>query len=181
MAIIRFFSVNFVSAYGFSFSRYVSAFVDFASLPVVVSLLVCIVFYKVQTKIFKRLFTPDFTGFILISLIPVLLVCAIRWGTSKNPLLLVLVPVLWSATAVGFYPLFTFIFKRPGVRRLICGIAAIAALPCLAAAVWWQFFIQENLNAFILLFILLVPAILTICFLMRGNFSIKKIPKDFEG
>jgi hypothetical protein len=165
--VIRFFSASFISAGGFGLSRYISAFVDYAGLPVVIPLIVCAVFYKIRQRVYRRVYSPDWTGFILLALVPVVLVAAIRWGTEKNPLPLVLVPLLWTAGTVTLYPLFTFILKKRSLVRLIAGLLGIAVIPFLASAVFWQFFIQKNLSAFGLLALFLAPAAATVYVLLR--------------
>jgi hypothetical protein len=165
--ILRFFSPNFISASGFGISRYISAYIDYAALPVIIPLIACCVFSRIQKKVFHLDWTPDWTGFIILSLIPVILVSAVRWGNEKNPLLLVLIPVLWTSLAVAVHPLFNFIYKKPSLIRPIIGTAGFVLLSLLSAAVWQQFFIQENLIAFGLLAALLAPAVSVICFRLR--------------
>ncbi|MDR3325083.1 MAG: hypothetical protein LBS82_03725 [Spirochaetaceae bacterium] len=166
-AVVRFVQADFVQAGGFGLSRYLSACVDYAALPVVLPLVVCAAFHRIQKQFFHRGWTPDWTGFILLSLTPVALVCAVRWGSEKNPLLLVLTPLLWTALAVAVHPLLRFIAKGPSTPRLVVGVAGIVPLPFLASAAWWQFFIQRNLVALGLLAVLVVPAVLVVCSLLR--------------
>jgi hypothetical protein len=166
-AVIRFFNAAFVSAGDFGLSCYISAFVDYTSLTVIIPLIVCAVFHKIRQEFYKRQYSPDWTGFVLLSLIPVVLAAAIRWGTEKNPLLLVLTPLLWTTGAFTFYPLFNFIVKNPSIGRLILGLSGIAAVPFLAAAVFWQFYIQKNLIAAGLLILFLAPPLSAVYFLLR--------------
>jgi hypothetical protein len=161
IGIIRFFQLNFVTAYGFELSRYVSSFIDYVGLPVILPLVVCTVFLRVK----KLEHTPDWTGFLLISLIPVVLISAIRWGTEPNSLLLVMVPLIWTIEAAGLYSMVKCI-KNKYLHTIIC----IIIIPFLASAVWWLFFSQKNLLAVALLIVLMIPAALTV-FMLKTKLS----------
>jgi hypothetical protein len=166
-AFVRFFNANFISGGGFGLSRYISAFIDYTGPPLIIPVIVCAVFHKVRQKFYQRELSPDWTGFVLASLIPLVLVSAIRWGTEKDPILLVLTPLLWTAGAVIFCPLFNFMMKKRSKFAFILGLSGIAAVPLFAAAVFWQFFMQENQIGFGILGIFLAPAIIVICTSLR--------------
>ncbi|MDR2480739.1 MAG: hypothetical protein LBD07_00395 [Spirochaetaceae bacterium] len=165
--VIRFFFMNFWKADGFGLSRYISACLDYVMLPIIAPLVVCFLFVKIMRLLFKQSQTPDWTGFVLISMIPLILVCSIRWGTEKNPLNLVLIPLLWSAEAFNLHFPRAFAKQKSAVSHTLLSIAGIAANGFLGAAIWWAFFASKTIMAFILLFIELCPAVLTVLFLVR--------------
>ncbi|MCL1836267.1 MAG: hypothetical protein FWG46_01835 [Treponema sp.] len=142
---------------GFGFSRWLAGFIDIASLPAVVPLVVCILLIKLRMLPAGT----DHAGFTLFSLIPLAAYRSISWNSPASPVLLVLVPLLWTAQAAGM-PWF-FRFTARGSRWYIVApaILAIAALPAAAAASWWAFFSQHTLIAWLLLCVTFAPAVIS--------------------
>ncbi|MDR3200022.1 MAG: hypothetical protein LBT68_01075 [Spirochaetales bacterium] len=142
LAILRFWVPVFVKAEGFGASRYISAFVDFTSLPVLLPLIIAFVLTKVRpdTRI------NDFIGFTLLAMAPPALVASTFWSARAEMLRLVLTPLLQASLAISFYPLL-YLWKKPKIPPKILAVSGMAVFPLLAAFVWWKFFCQETLTA----------------------------------
>jgi hypothetical protein len=165
VAIFQFFLGSLVSPGGFGFSRWISGFVDIVSLPVLVPLLVCLLF------ILLRLLsgTPDFVNFTLLWFIPAAALRALSWSSQNDPVLLVLVPLLWTAIALGI-PFFVDIISAHGRPLVIIpALLAILAIPFLAATAYWAFFSQKTALGFLLFFITLAPMTASIVLSMIKN------------
>jgi hypothetical protein len=158
-AVFQFFLGSLVNPGGFGLSRWISGFVDVVSLPVLIPLIIYAVFIAL------RLLTgaPDFANFTLLWLIPGGIFRFLGWGALNDPILLVIVPLLWTAVALGV-PFFINIFGsgRPPARVL--SVLAMLALPALAATSYWAFFAQKNALGVCLLFLSLAPAGLSTAF-----------------
>jgi hypothetical protein len=152
--IFQFFLGSFVNPGGFGFSRWLSGFVDIVGLPVLVPLAVYFLF--ILLKIFSG--TADFAGFALLWIIPVAAVRAVSWSSVNDPVLLVLVPLLWTSIAVGI-PFFIHLVINGRRWTIIFPILGIAALPALAATVYWAFFSQRLFPGFGLLALTFVPLV----------------------
>ncbi|MDR0315965.1 MAG: hypothetical protein LBH97_03590, partial [Treponema sp.] len=158
-AIFQFLLGSLVSPGGFGFSRWVSSFVDIVSLPVLVPLAVYLLL------IVFRLFSghSDFSGFILLWLVPGAALRSIGWSAMGSPLLLVLPPLLWTALATGI-PLFVkyiFIHHTRWYTVVLSGLA-ILALPFAAATCWWAFFAQRTFLGILFLILSLLPMVISI-------------------
>ncbi|MDR1900445.1 MAG: hypothetical protein LBQ55_10585 [Treponema sp.] len=157
--IFQFLLGSFVNPGGFGFSRWLSGFVDIVSLPVLIPLMVYFLF--VFFKVFSG--AADFSGFALLWTIPVAAIRAVSWSSVNDPILLVLVPLLWTSIAVGI-PFFVHIIINGRIQVVIPSALAIPAIPVLAATVYWAFFSQRILLGFGLLaaalILLVVPAAL---------------------
>jgi hypothetical protein len=163
----RFFVPALVDAGGFGLSRYISAYVDYTGLPVLLPL----IFVSLVSRLFPKTGITDFTGFTLIAMTPIALVCSIPWGTRQDLLRLVLTPLLWTALATASYPLSVMSARvtagcGPSDRKLYrmaaLGIPVFSLLPPL---VWWSFFCNKNIIGTLLLLLTIAPA-LTVCTLL---------------
>jgi hypothetical protein len=152
-AVFQFFLGALVSPGGFGFSRWISGFVDIVSLPVLIPLAVYLLF--VIFRVFTG--TADFANFTLLWLIPGGALRAVSWSALNDPILLVLIPVLWTAIAVGI-PFFINLIAGGRLPVIISAALAILAIPVLAAASYWAFFSQRTMLGFLLLFVTLIPA-----------------------
>ncbi|MDR1278242.1 MAG: hypothetical protein LBK02_05785 [Treponema sp.] len=164
VALFQFFLGSLVNPGGFGFSRWVSGFVDIVSLPVLVPLAVCLLF--ILFRVFAG--TPDFVNFTLLWFIPAAALRSLSWSAQNDPILLVLVPLLWTAIAVGI-PFFINIIASGRLPVIISAAFAILAIPLLAATSYWAFFSQKTALGFCLFFITLVPAAFSIVFSMVKN------------
>jgi hypothetical protein len=152
VALIQFFLGSFIDAGGFGFSRWVSACIDIVSLPAALP------FILGGILIALRLFSgpDDLTNFALLWLIPGAAIRSVSWSAVKDPSLLVLVPVLWTAIAVGI-PFLLRVAQDGFGYIVILPIIGIAALPFLAATSYWAFFSQKLFLGIGFLCITLIP------------------------
>jgi len=160
MAIIQFFLGDLVSPGGFGFSRWLFGFIDIVSLPVLVPLflyLLMLIFSGFSGEI-------DFTGFALLWMIPVAALRAISWSSSSDPLLLVTVPLLWTAVAAGISFFINVMANDFRWWKAAFSFPCIVLVPVIAAGAYWAFFSQQTLYGFLLLFIANIPLVLSIFF-----------------
>jgi hypothetical protein len=152
-ALIQFFLGALVEPGGFGFSRWLSGCVDIVVVPVLLPLLV----YLVLTGFRLLPGKADFTGFSLLWLIPGGVLRAVSWSVQRDPILLVLVPLLWTALAAGLPFCAGLIFRCR--QRFLAPLLALAtlALPPLAATVYWAFFYQKPVLGYFLLLLTAVP------------------------
>ena len=152
IAFFRFFLGSFVNPGGFGLARWVSACVDIVALPVALPFIVCVIF-----AVF-RIISPqaNFTNYAFLWLIPVAAVRALGWSSQNNPILLMGVPVLWTAVAAGMGFFIHFVQNGWGLA-VIPGIAGAIILPFVAATAYWALFAQYTLLGIILLTLCLIP------------------------
>jgi hypothetical protein len=152
-AIIQFFLGNLVSPGGFGFSRWLYGFIDIVSLPVLVPLLICFLMF------FFRSFTgeADFADFALLWLIPVAALRALSWSSFNEPALLVAVPLLWTALAVGIHFFVYWMLDASRWYITAVSVLCILLLPILAASCYWAFFSQQTALGFLFLFAVHIP------------------------
>ncbi|MDR1617853.1 MAG: hypothetical protein LBS06_02245 [Treponema sp.] len=150
--IFQFFLGSFVNPGGFGFSRWLSGFVDIVSLPVLIPLAV----YSLLISLKILSGAADFAGFALLWTIPVAGIRAASWSSVNDPVLLVLVPLLWTSIAVGI-PFFIHLITNGRISTILFSILGILALPALAAMVYWAFFSQRLFPGFGLLALAFIP------------------------
>jgi len=164
IALIQFFLGDLISPGGFGISRWVSGLVDIVVLPVMIPLF--LYFFLVLFKIVMG--TADFTNFTLLWLIPGAGIRAVSWSSANDPVLLVLVPVLWTAMAVGIPLFIRFIMVSYKWSIKIPSILAILCLPFMAATAWWAFYSQKfGLGTVFLILTLLPMAVSMIISLLK--------------
>jgi hypothetical protein len=153
VALAQFFLGSFVNPGGFGLSRWVSGCIDIVTLPAIVPLLV----YLGLTSLRIVSGAPDFTNFALLWLIPGGALRAVSWSAQGDPILLVLVPLLWTAIVMGV-PFFSgLILNAPQWWIIISSGLAALVLPLLAATVYWAFFSQRTFMGFLLFFAAIIP------------------------
>ncbi|MDR0444104.1 MAG: hypothetical protein LBH44_11940 [Treponema sp.] len=157
-AIVQFFLGNIVSPGGFGLSRLLFGFVDIVSLPVLVPFII----YTLLMLFRGFSGTPDFANFALLWIIPVAALRAIGWSSGSDPLLLVIVPLLWTALAVGIAFFINLMANHFRWYVAIPSILCILILPPFAAAAYWAFFSQQHLYGFLLLFAAHIPFIISL-------------------
>jgi len=152
-AIIQFFLGYLVSPGGFGFSRWLFGFIDVVCLPVLVPL----VLYALLC--FFRGFSgnTDFANFALLWLIPVGALRAIGWSPTSDSILLIAVPLLWTALAVGIPFFINLIGNNFSWSKAVVSIFCILLLPVIAAGAYWAFFSQHIVIGFVLFFAANVP------------------------
>jgi hypothetical protein len=147
MAVTSFFLGYLVRPGGFGMSRMLFGFIDIVSLPVIIPLVLYALLYFVR-GISGEI---DFTNFTLLWLFPVAGLRAIGWSPTNDPVLLVWVPILWTALAVGIPYLINVLVNSSNPLITIAMILCMLILPVLAAGVYWAFFSQNTALAFLLL------------------------------
>jgi hypothetical protein len=153
VALLQFFLGALINPGGFGFSRWLSGCVDIVVLPALLPLLV----YFALTRF--RLFSGnvDFAGFSLLWLIPGGALRAVSWSALRDPILLVLVPLLWTILAAGIPFCVSRIFRCKRRTLVFLFILASLALSPLAATVYWAFFYQKLVLGYLLLLVAAVP------------------------
>ena len=157
-ALLQFFAGPLVTPGGFGFSRWLSGFVDIVALPALAPLAVFSLLF------FLKLIPDDadFTGFALLWLIPGAATRSLTWGyIQHDPIVLVLVPFLWTAIAVGV-PFFVNIIMSGRPAFIVLACHAILFVPFIAATSWWAFFSQQTILGFVFLFAASVPMLFTV-------------------
>jgi len=156
--VLRYFIGALVTPGEFGFSRWMSGFIDIVGLPALLPLIVCGVLVLVRAL--PR--DADFAGFTLLWLIPLTAVRSINgdFPHTVNPL--VVVPLLWTAQAVGIPFFINGMIKNPRWYIVFFATLGIAALPIAAVSSWWAFFVQQTFFGMVLLTASLVPAVVSI-------------------
>jgi hypothetical protein len=169
VALAQFFLGAFVNPGGFGLSRWVSGCVDIVTIPAVLPLLV----YLLLTAL-RVISAPDFTesglaSFALLWLIPGGALRAVSWSAQGDPILLALVPLLWTAVVGGLSFRVGIILYSPPFWILIPAALAALVLPFLAATVYWAFFSQRTLMGFLLLFAAIIPLVGSTVYSIKKN------------
>ena len=152
-AIIQFFLGYFVSPGGFGFSRWLFGFIDIVSVPVLVPLVLCTLLFLIRGFAGNA----DFANFALLWIIPVAALRALSWSSKSDPVLLVLVPLLWTALAAGIPFFINWMANNLRWYTVFVSIICILLLPCAAAGAYWAFFSQQTILGFVLLFLIHIP------------------------
>jgi hypothetical protein len=154
VALLQFFLGALINPGGFGFSRWLSGCVDIVVLPALLPLPV----YFLLTSFRVISGKADFASFALLWLIPGGALRAVSWGAQRDPILLVLVPLLWTALAAGLPFSAGRIFRCR--RRLLLPllVLTVPGLPLLAATVYWAFFYQKLVLGYLLLLVTVIPA-----------------------
>ena len=170
-AAVHFFVENFVRAAGFGLSRWLYALFDVvlpAIFPFAAALLL---------RLFRpRCFTPSagaFRAFAFIALIPEGVFRSLLWGASSNPLLLLFVPLLWTAVAEGM-AFFAGTFRQNGGGKKNAGrdaaaVFGLALLPAAAPFSFWAFFGRRTVLGTAVFMVTAAPALVSVAHAWREN------------
>jgi hypothetical protein len=156
---VQFFLGAFIEPGGFGLSRWLSGFVDIVGLPALlpfVIYLIPVVFRLVPG-------TVSFANFALLWLIPAAAIRALGWISSDDPILLVLVPVLWSTIAVGV-SFFISLIQTGRIPVIISASLGILVVPLAAAGSYWAFFAHKTTMGYLLLSAAAVPMLVSMVF-----------------
>jgi hypothetical protein len=156
-ALFRFFLGSFITPGGFGLSRWISGLVDFVALPAALPFIICLIF-----ALFRIIpLQSNFTNFAFLWLIPIAAVRTLSWSSQNDPLLLLGVPILWTAivTGMGF---FVRIIQNGWSWAVIPCVLGAAAIPVLAATAYWALFAQNTVLGIGLLAITALPAIISL-------------------
>ena len=159
VAFVQFLNGPLVDPGAFGLARWFSGFVDIVALPVLAPLLV----YSLLFCLRLIPAAADFTGFALLWLLPVAATRTfnLSWNLSRDPILLVLVPVLWTTIAVGIPFFITIILNsRPALATLSC-LAALF-VPFAAATSYWAFFSQRTFLGVLFLLAAAAPMLVSV-------------------
>ena len=151
-AMLQFFLGHIVEPGGFGFSRWLSGFIDIVALPALTPILLYFLF--VVLGLIRG--NIDFTNFALLWLIPGGAINAVSWSAKNDPILLVLVPLLWTAIAVGI-PFFIRIIQSSHWAVIILASLGIIIIPLAAATSYWAFFSQQFLLGLLFYFVASAP------------------------
>jgi len=144
---------DMVTPGGFGFSRWLSGFIDIVSLPVLLPLAACLLLIAL-----KRLpHNVDIAGFILLWLTPPAALRSVMWSSPGIPVMLIIVPLLWTALGVGIPALISFAKLFSQWYITVFAALGIAALPIAAATSWWAFYGNLPLIGYLCLFASLIP------------------------
>jgi len=139
---------------GFGVSCWLYGFFNFVCLPVLVPVVVRVIL-SVARLLPRDL---DTGGFTLLWLVPSAFYYSAGGYLFYSPLMLVLVPLLWTAQALGV----SFFIDRIIAyrRRFVVVPLALSALilPPLACTSWWAFYSQRTPEGFLFLFLCAAPA-----------------------
>jgi hypothetical protein len=153
-ALTQFFLGSLISPGGFGFSRWVSACIDIVAVPAALPFVIC--FLLALLRIIPA--ESSFTTHAFLWLIPVAALRALSWSAGNDPILLIAVPVLWTAIVVGMGWFISFIQSGWSAGIVVPSAFAAIALPLVGATSYWAFFCQYTVLGFTLFFAALVPA-----------------------
>ena len=157
IALVQFFLGTLIDPGDFGFSRWVSGFVEIIALPALAPIV--IYFILASLKIISG--SLDFANFTLLWLIPGAAIRAVSWSSLNDPILLILVPVLWTAIAVGIPFFITLILESP--RWVIFPSSlAILCIPLAAACSYWAFYSQKASLGFLFCLTATVPMVFSL-------------------
>jgi len=159
-AILQFFLGYMISPGGFGFSRWLFGFIEIVSLPVLTPLILYALLYFLRGVSGSA----DFADFALLWLIPVGALRAIGWGPTNDVILLVSVPLLWTALAVGIPFFINLTANNFRWYTLILSVLCVLILPLSAATCYWAFFSQQTWLGFLMLFVTHIPLGLSFVF-----------------
>jgi hypothetical protein len=167
-ALARFITGPWVSSGEFGLSRWLSALVDTVGLPALIPFPFFVLFALLRAGSSPE----DPAGFALLWLIPEGILRSLNRAGSHDPVFLTLVPVLWTALALGI-PLFVR-FLPPGNRpiRMILALLAIVVLPLAAVTCYWAFFCRYFPLGWLSFAVTLMPPVFSI------GFSLRRIRKE---
>jgi hypothetical protein len=155
--VVQYFVGPLVTPGAFGFPRWMSGFVDIVGLPALLPLIVCGALAALRA--FPR--DADYAGFALLWLIPLAAIRSMS-NSPPSPLPLIVVPLLWSAQAVGIPFFIGCILKKPRWYIIIPSVLGIAALPIAATTSWWMFFSHQNFLGVLLLLLSVIPGVISI-------------------
>ena len=157
-AIFNFFLGDLVTPGGFGFSRWLYGFIDIVSLPVIIPLVVFTILL-----LFRAITGAQGIGeFALLWIIPVAAIRSIMWSSLRDPILLVIIPVLWTAIALSVSFLVNCMLRHPRWYVIIPSILFIPVMPLAAAFSYWAFFSQQPLIGTGFFAVVFIPMVVSI-------------------
>ena len=160
IALIQLFLGPFVEPGGFGFYRWLSACIDIVVLPAVLPFLAYFLLKK--SGIIKEAVNP--AGFTLLWLIPGAVIRSLFWSSLNDPILLIIVPILWAAIAVGAPFFIKLIQKNSRTFVIVLSSLGILVVPSAAASSYWAFFSHKTYLGFLFLFAATAPMLVSVAF-----------------
>ena len=157
IALVQFFLGALVDPGGFGLSRWVSGCIDIVTVPAMIPILVY--FFLVVFRLISG--NEDFTNFALLWLIPTGAMRALSWSAQGDPILLLLVPLLWTSIAVGV-SFFIDIIRRCHVLLIFPVSLGILVVPFAAASSYWAFYAQKTSMGFLFLLAAAIPMMVSV-------------------
>jgi hypothetical protein len=150
-----------INTAGFGLSLGLYALVNVVLIPVVLPFVVFVLL--AVPGFFKG--GADPAKFVLFWLVPAGITGAIGWSARHNPLYLILVPLLWTALALGI-AFFARLVQKKFFPRIIPLLPVMLLMPLIAAGSFWAFYRQTPTAGFILLAVLSIPSVIALakCF-----------------
>jgi len=156
--LVRYFTGRLIEPVGFGLSCWLSGFIDIVGLPVLVPVVVCVLL--IAFRVFPS--DVDIGGFTFLWLIPLTFYYSLEGSLLYSPLMLVLVPLLWTTQTLGVSFFIDCIIKYRRWYIIIPSIPAAAVLPLIASSVWWAFYSQQTKIACLFLFASIIPALVSV-------------------
>ncbi|MDR3338354.1 MAG: hypothetical protein LBT16_14255 [Treponema sp.] len=147
---------SFIKPLDFGLSRWFFSLVDIVLFPVVLPLLVFILF-----SLFHLFAGVESSKFVLFWLIPGNILRSIGWSAERDPVFLVLVPLLWTSLALGLVFLAGLFRKLYGWMKIL-SCCAIPFLLFLGASCFWAFYGQHYFWGWGLLILTAIPAFIRV-------------------
>jgi hypothetical protein len=168
-ALARYITGPWIDPGEFGFSRWLSALVDTVGLPALVPFL----FFALFSALKIIPFPGDPTGFALLWLVPEGIFRSVNPAGRYDPVFLTLVPVLWTAIALGIPFFVRFLSNGKQWFRIAVALFGIMTLPLAATACYWAFFCHHLPLGWILLGVTLMPPgfflSLSLCRTLKGH------------
>ena len=156
-ALFQFFFGFILDSGEFGFYRWLSGCVDVVVLPALLPIL----FYLIIIG-FNIVSGPaNFANFAQLWLIPGAIIRALTWSSQNDPIILVLVPILWTAISLGI-PFFINLLASSKKPVIIFSSFGIVMVPFAAATSYWAFFSHKSGIGFLFLLAAVIPALISV-------------------
>jgi hypothetical protein len=155
VSVLHYFFYPPINTAGFGFSLWFYALVNVVLIPAGLPFLVFVLL--AVPGFFKG--GADPAKFVLFSLVPAGITCAVGWSARHDPLYLILVPLLWTALALGI-SFFARLVRESFFPRIIPLVLAMFLMPLIAAGSFWAFYRQTPPAGFVLLAVLSIPSVI---------------------
>lgn len=156
-ALVQLYFGFFLDPGEFGISRWFSGCIDIVVLPAVIPLLIYL--FLIGSRLLSG--PVDFAHFTQLWLIPCAIIRALALNSQNDPILLILVPLLWTVISVGI-PLFIKLFASSSKMTLFLASSGVIIVPLAAATSYWAFFSQRNGIGFLFLLAAALPAMVSV-------------------
>ena len=162
--LIQYFVGSIIDPGEFGFSRWLSGCVDIVVLPALAPFVVYI--FLIIFKVIPEPF--EFAHFAQLWLIPGAVIMAFTWSSHNDPIILILVPVLWTGISVGLSFFINLILNG---RKWVIAPASLGILvvPFAAASSYWAFFAHKSNLGFLFLIAAVAPMLVSTILQLNKN------------